>query len=141
MLFGRIVLWLAIIAFALGGLAYLVEPAGFAEAAGISFAGAGATDFRATYVGLPFGLAAFMVWCVLRPSRYPAGLLMLAFVTSGVALIRLLGLAVDGNVLPFNLMALGLEVPGALLASIAFAKCRRLEPAGSVEAKPPPRVF
>lgn len=122
MRFGRVVLWLAIVAFLLGGLGYFVSPVLFAGAAGISLGGSGATDFRATYAGIQLGLAVFMFWCVRRPGRLPAGLVMLGLVCAAVALTRALGILIDRSVIGFNLLALTLEVLGAALAFAAFVR-------------------
>jgi hypothetical protein len=126
MAFGRILLWIASVMFAVFGLAYLLDPAGLVGPAGLSLPTPSAlSDVRATYGGVQLGFGAFLAWSALAAERVPAGLLALALIEMGVSLCRAVGVVVDGDLNRFHVTALAIEVPLTLLAWIAFTRVRR----------------
>ena len=76
----------------------------------------GTTEIRAMYGGLQAAIGVFALLAVLRPALRRPALLMLAFLCTGLASARLLGVGVDGAPSAYTLGALGFEVVSAGLA-------------------------
>ncbi len=109
------------------GLWFLVDPIGPLAANGISASGApAATEFRAFYGGLELGLGALLLAASLRPAWRVPGLWLVLAANGGIALGRLVGVAVDGVWVPFFAYALVWELG---FAALAAAGLRRPRPA------------
>jgi hypothetical protein len=105
------------------GLYCLFRPESLADAAGVAFhSSTGSTELRAMYGGLEAALGALTGLALLRPSLVRPALVAVAFLTTGLAVARLLGVALDGGFSSYTAMALGLEIPSAL---VAWALLRR----------------
>ena len=78
------------------------------------------TEIRAFYGGLEIGLALFLGASAFNKAMAPTALIALAAVTGGIALGRVVGLAIDqsGSTLIFG--ALAFELAGAILGLAAF---------------------
>ena len=76
----------------------------------------GTTEIRAMYGGLQAAIGVFALLAVLRPALRQPALLMLAFLCTGLASARLLGVGIDGAPSAYTLGALGFEVVSAGLA-------------------------
>ncbi|MFN6997377.1 MAG: DUF4345 family protein, partial [Aquincola tertiaricarbonis] len=96
---------------------FLVDPVAPLAAIGIRAEGAAAaTEFRAFYGGLELGLGALLLAAAARPAwRRPGRWLVLA-ANGGIALGRLVGIALDGVWVPFFAYALVWELGFAALA-------------------------
>ncbi len=103
------------------GLWFLIDPIGPLAAIGITATGApAATEFRAFYGGLEVGLAALLLAAAARPAWRQAGLWLVLATNGGIAVGRLIGVAVDGVWVPFFTYALVWEVGFAVLAALAL---------------------
>ena len=125
MSFGRILLVVAgglTVAF---GLAYLLSPGGMAGLAQIGTEAASArTDVRATYGGVQLGFGLYLLWASLSPARIPAALLAFGLLVGSVGGARLGGLLLDGGFNSFHAAGLAFELPGTLLAALAYRNAR-----------------
>lgn len=103
------------------GLWFLIDPIGPLAMIGIGVSGApAATELRAFYGGVQVAIAALMLYAVAKPQwRTPALWLVLA-VNGGIALGRLIGVAVDGVWVPFFSYALVWEIGFVVLAAIGL---------------------
>ena len=76
----------------------------------------GTTEIRAMYGGLQAAIGVFALMALVRPALRRPALLMLAFLCSGLASARLLGVGIDGGPSAYTLFALGFEIVSAALA-------------------------
>ena len=84
--------WFSVVSFGAIGIMFLVAPERWAATIGVAATNdTGRVDIRATYGGLCMSLGLFWVWCVLDPTRFPAGLWSMALVYGFLALGRILG--------------------------------------------------
>ncbi|WP_438028138.1 DUF4345 domain-containing protein [Sorangium sp. So ce233] len=128
-------LWMAAAAFAAAGLAFLAAP-GLLTLVDLSPATPTASsDVRAIFGGLELGVAALLAICARRPAWYRAGLTAQALTFGGLALGRLLSLALDGLPRPVTFALWGPEIAGAALAIAALRQTEQIEP----EARPDER--
>lgn len=99
------------------GIYCFFVPSYLAQIGGVTFLSAtGSTELRAMYGGLQIGLGALCLAGALRqPLRRPA-LLALAFLASGLASTRLLGVLLDGGASGYTVAGLLFEVVTAALA-------------------------
>jgi hypothetical protein len=105
------------------GIWCLLDPAQLAGSAGVSFVSAtGSTELRAMYGGLQAGIGALALGGVLRASLERPALLMLLFLTAGLASARLVGLALDGSASSYTLTALCFEIPTAAITGWLLAR-------------------
>jgi hypothetical protein len=112
-----LVLVLAGLGFLGFGLWFLVDPVVPLAAIGIRAEGpAAATEFRAFYGGLELGLGALLLAAAARPAWRRPGLWLVLAANGGIALGRLLGIALDGVWVPFFAYALAWELGFAALA-------------------------
>ena len=110
------------------GLWFLVDPIGPLAAIGITATGdPAATEFRAFYGGLEVGLGALLVAAASRPAWRVPGLWLVLATNGGIAMGRLLGVALDGVWVPFFTYALVWEVGFALLAAIGLRGAARAD--------------
>jgi len=107
------------------GLVCAVAPQELAALAGISATPAGTTDLRAIYGGFQLGLGGFLLWCGRDEARYRAGLLALGCITADVAIVRSIGMFVDGDPTGFLLVNLALEVSIVALVATALFQAQR----------------
>jgi hypothetical protein len=118
-----VVLALAGLGFLAFGLWFLVDPIGPLAAIGISATGApAATEFRAFYGGLEVGLGALLIAAAACRTQHRAGLWLVLAANGGIALGRLVGLAVDGIWVPFFAYALAWELGFTALAAIGLRR-------------------
>lgn len=124
MLLARLLLIVQAIVLAALGLAYLLRPHEMANLSGLlPMEPAAVTDVRAWYGGLGLGLALYLLLALREGQLRPALLLML-LVNAAPALVRLLGLVLDGGAQQtFNLFVLLLEL---VAAGLAWAALRRV---------------
>ncbi|GAB2489423.1 DUF4345 family protein [Arenimonas alkanexedens] len=116
------VLVLAALGFLGFGLAIVAAPEAVLATVGISGTTAGLVELRAFYGGLELGLGAFLLICAAKPSWRAPGLLSVALINGGIALARLLGIALSGEFTGFFAGALVWEVGFTLAAVIALRK-------------------
>jgi hypothetical protein len=76
----------------------------------------GTTEIRAMYGGLQAAIGVFALLALVRPVLRRPALLMLAFLCSGLASARLLGVGIDGAPSAYTLSVLGFETVSAGLA-------------------------
>ena len=81
-------------------------------------------DVRATYGGLDLGLAAFLIWCLLRDERLRTGLVAVGFVCAGLGLTRLLGIALEGQGTQLMWSFVGIELAVALWLFVYLRRSR-----------------
>jgi len=116
----RLSLRLAALAFAGFGVALLVRPA-LIGTLGIELTSPTAvTEIRAFYGGLELGLALFFALASTREAWLRPALFAQAAVLGGIALARLIGVAIDGGAAPLILLFAALEGAGALVAIAAL---------------------
>lgn len=120
-IFRTFVLLLAGLGFLSFGAWFLIDPISPLAAIGITVSGdPAATEFRAFYGGLELGLAAFLITAAFRPSWRMPGLWLALLSNGGIALGRLIGVAVDGVWVPFFTYALVWELGFVVLAAICL---------------------
>lgn len=116
-----IVLALAGLGFLGFGLWFLIDPITPLAMIGITVSGApAATEFRAFYGGLEVGLAALLLFAAAKPEWRTAGLWLVIAANGGIAVGRLIGVAVDGVWVPFFTYALVWEVGFVVLAALGL---------------------
>lgn len=82
------------------GVIYLVAPLTMTNPMGFGELKPSAlTDVRATYGGFQIGTGLFM-FCCLRPERVKVGMLLALLSVAAIAISRLIGFALDGDVIP-----------------------------------------
>jgi hypothetical protein len=100
------------------GLFCLVSPGYLAEAAGVAATSAtGTTEVRAMYGGLQAAIGALCLFALARPALRSPVLLVLCFLTGGLALARAVGFALDGDGSGYTFGALGFETANTLVAA------------------------
>ena len=110
------------------GLFCLVSPGYLAEAAGVAATSAtGTTEVRAMYGGLQAAIGALCLFALSRPAFQSPVLLVLCFLTGGLALARALGFALDGSASGYTYGALGFEFASTLAAAYLFTASRESE--------------
>jgi hypothetical protein len=135
--FERITLWLGGLGFLGFGTAFLVDPLGVFALTGVALQGSvAAVELRAFYGGLEVGLGLFLLGADLAGARR-AGLLLVLASYGGIALARLLGIALASGGSGFLWAALAVEATLALLALVALAGHRR---GGSARSRRRPPV-
>ena len=103
------------------GLWFVVDPIGPLAMIGITVAGdPAATELRAFYGGVQTAIAVLMLVAAFKPDWRMAGLWLVLAVNAGIAVARLIGVAVDGVWVPFFTYALIWEVGFAVLAAIGL---------------------
>ena len=103
------------------GLWFLIDPIGPLAMIGIGVSGdPAATELRAFYGGVQTAIAALMLYAAFKPAWRTAGLWLVLAVNAGIAVARLIGVAVDGVWVPFFTYALIWEVGFAVLAAIGL---------------------
>ena len=106
---------------AFGGWIFFMPEA--LESIGITLtSGEARTDIRATYGGLEFGIAAFLLVVQSRPEWYRAGLLMALCGAAGLAGGRLVGMLVDGGATPLMQTFFAVEAFGVLVLTWALRR-------------------
>lgn len=106
-----------------GGWIFLMPEA--LESIGITLATAEArTDIRATYGGVQFAIAAFLLIAQGRPDWHRAGLTMALCGAAGLSSARLAGMLIDGGATPLMLLFFGVEAFGVLVLSWALLRGR-----------------
>jgi hypothetical protein len=122
--FSRALLWIAGLCFLGFGLAFLIAPLQTLGATGIVLEGAlAATELRAFYGGLEFGLGLLLIAAARAPRFEEAGLWLCAASYGGIGLARLLGMVLAGQGTAFLWFALITEL--ALAGAAAWALWRR----------------
>lgn len=97
---------------------YCAFTPGFLEgAAGLAASSStGMTEIRAMYGGLQAGIGLLCLAALFRPDWMKSAILMLCFLTGGLALTRAFGLAIDGDASGYTLGALAFESVNATAA-------------------------
>ncbi len=122
-LFSRIVL-------ALGGLSFLFfggyamwSPANTLEVTGIVLDSAsGRIEARAFYGGLELALGTFMTVGIFTVAAHRPGLWLMLAAYGGIALARVVGIAIEGETSSFHNIALGIEALMVVLAAVALRR-------------------
>jgi hypothetical protein len=91
----------------------------------------GTTEIRAMYGGLQAGIGLFCLAALFRADWVRPALLMLCFLTGGLAVTRGLGLMIDGSASGYTLSALAFET---LNAAAAIWLLRTLPPGEPIGA-------
>jgi hypothetical protein len=105
------------------GVWCFIDPAQLAGTAGVAFHSAtGSTELRAMYGGLQAGLGALALAGVLRAALVRPALLALLFLTAGLAIARLGGVALDGSPSAYTLAGLGFEITTAAVSAWLLAR-------------------
>lgn len=107
------------------GLAMTVAPEALLGPLGLSFDSAAAvTEIRAFYGGLELGLGAAILYCLLRPTLRRLGLQLSALCYGCIAIVRALGMVIDGSGGTFLWAALIFEAVLAVanIAALRHAK-------------------
>ena len=78
----------------------------------------GVTEIRSMYGGLQAGIGVFCALALLKPAFVRPALLMLCFLTGGLAVVRTLGLLLDASASGYTLGALGFEVVNTAVAIV-----------------------
>jgi len=99
------------------GIYCLLEPGSLDAAAGVAFRSpTGSTELRAMYGGLQAAIGTLAALAVVRGALVRTALLMIGFLTAGLASARLFGTALDGGFSSYTASALAFEIPSALIA-------------------------
>ncbi|MCB9919126.1 MAG: DUF4345 family protein [Planctomycetes bacterium] len=119
MWYPRIVLGLAALMFASLGVLLVARPEKLATWVGIHASSAGATtELRAWYGGLEIAIAALLVWGIVQPSFAPTSYIVLAAVSFGPLVGRLVGFvadkSTDGTLLAFAATEVAFGVLGVV---------------------------
>ena len=77
---------------------YFVFPAALTEPMGLTASNAGLIDIRAVFGGVQLGLAIFLWWSTQADDRIYPGLLVTVLLTGGIALGRILGIILAGEI-------------------------------------------
>lgn len=113
----------ALIFLGFGGWIFLMPEA--LEGIGITLATAEArTDIRATYGGVEFAIAAFLLIAQGRLDWHRAGLTMALCGAAGLSGARLAGMLIEGTASPLMLVFFGLEAFGVLVLGWALMRSR-----------------
>jgi hypothetical protein len=113
------------------GLYCVLSPEYLAEAAGVVATSAtGTTEVRAMYGGLQAAIGALCLLALLRPPLQRSVLLSLCFLTGGLALARMLGLALDASGSGYTYGALGFEIVSTLVAAVLLTSPGNAEAVG-----------
>ncbi len=100
------------------GVFCVFQPGYLAEAAGVvSQSATGTIELRAMYGGLQAALGALAGAAFFRAELRRPALLTLAFLTAGLFLARLVGVALDFQVSAYTAVALGFELSSLGIAS------------------------
>jgi hypothetical protein len=115
------VLWLAALVFGAFGVHFLVNPLGWAGTVDVAASTPTArTEIRAMYGGLEIGLAVFLAWCALDPTRVRIGLMASLCLFAGVALARAASLIGDPGSRSVMYTILGTEIVAVAAAGVAL---------------------
>lgn len=126
MRFGRMVLAASIIAWlGLGSWLY-VNPLELSGAGLVADTANGRTEVRAFYGGLEVGIAAFLIWCLVRPERTRTGLVAALLTIGCTGLGRLSGMMMEGfQTTPIMWALVTVELLAALLTLSALRQLNR----------------
>jgi len=123
----RVFLLLCAIVWLPYGLYCLAHPDSLAGAAGVaSLSRTGTVELRAMYGGLQSAVGTLCLLGVVRGGLVRAALICLAFLCSGLALARLTGAAIQGEVSSYTALAFSFESLSAAL-SLALLRWGRTE--------------
>jgi hypothetical protein len=124
----RIYFWANAAAYALLGLACMLNPERLARAVGYyTLDNSGSSDFLAVYGGLQLGLAAFFALAGSREELQRPALLFAVCLYAGLVALRLPSLALYHPVRTVTYVAAGAELLGLLFAGILLPRARRAE--------------
>lgn len=99
------------------GLFCFFQPSFLVEAAGVGASSlTGTIELRAMYGGLETGIGLLVLSAACRPALLRSALVVLAFLCSGLALARLGGIILDGDLSAYTICALAFETVSAGLA-------------------------
>ena len=116
-----IILWGCAGAFALFGVLFLARPEAMAKTVELQAPTPTAhTEIRAMYGGLELGIAAFLGYCALDPSRVALGLLASALLLGGIGTGRLIGVALARSASSLTRVLVVAEISGAALAAWSY---------------------
>jgi hypothetical protein len=121
----RFTLWLGAATFGALGALLALAPQLLETWVGIrADSPAARTELRSFYGGLEIGLAAFLVACALRDDWVIPGCCGLAMICAGIALVRVVGFAIDGSVEGKLLGFLWTELLFVVLGTISVLRAR-----------------
>ena len=121
----RTILGLSAAIFLLVGGYYLARPTEGAALVGITLDTAlGVSDIRAVYGGLDFAVGSLILYCLLR-SRLADGLTIQTFVFGGLALARMIGIALDRPTESLATTLFAVESAGCILGIVGLRAVRR----------------
>jgi hypothetical protein len=116
-----VVLWLSALVFAVFGVLFYFDPAGWGAKVDLGATTPTArTEIRAMYGGFELGVAAFLAWCALDPSRVRIGLVAALCMFAGVALGRGTSLLTDPGSRSVMYTVIGSEIVAAALVIVAL---------------------
>ena len=114
----RIFLGLSVLVWLPYGLFCLAQPGFLEGAAGVAYQSpTGSAELRAMYGGLQAWIGALALVGFLRASAERAALLALLFLCTGLALGRVIGLALDDAASAYTLAAIGFELACVVAAA------------------------
>jgi len=100
------------------GLYCFGNPGALADGAGVVFqTQTGSTELRAMYGGLQAAIGLLALAGVVRADLTRPALLAMAFLTTGLASARLLGVLLDGGLSGYTVLGLLFEISSAVLAT------------------------
>ncbi len=113
----NVVMWLPY------GIACLVNPSILAGFTGISMTTATAvTEIRAMYGGMQSAIGLICLFGLISTKMVRPALAMVAFAFCGIAIARVMGLAIDSSGSEYTYGAVGFEIVGAIISVIIFIK-------------------
>lgn len=119
----RLFLGFSVLAWLPYGVFSFFQPTYLGEIAGVMATTPTAqTEIRAMYGGLEAAIGVLCATALLRPAFAQPALIMLAFLSGGLALTRTLGLLLDGSASGYTVGALGFEVFSTTMAIIVARK-------------------
>lgn len=105
------------------GIACLLKPEMLNELTGIAMTSATAiTEIRAMYGGIQSAVGALCVMALLRASMLRPALATLAFLLTGLAISRSIGLSLDTSGSEYTYGAVGFEAVTAIISWILFLR-------------------
>ena len=124
----RVYFWANALAYALLGLACILNPERLARAVGYyTLDNSGSSDFLAVYGGLQLGLAAFFGLAGSREELERPAVLFSLCLYAGLVALRLPSLAIYHPVRTITYAAAGAELLGLVFAGILLSRSRRAE--------------
>lgn len=117
----RIVVAGGAVAFGGFGLVFLLVPSTVGGIGLVPTAASGTTDVRAIMGGVEVGIGLYLMWCV-REGHLRSGAVLMSATFAFMVVGRLIGMLVDGGVVPLTLLLTAAEGGGLVAALWAFRR-------------------